>query len=93
MPSNNPDPLPTTSPAVPTDTRAMLLYIAGRWGAGAVFGLIALYGLSVVYQDMRKDRESDRIYRAQETEINVRTADILQRMETRLESIERRISD
>tara|TARA_R100000808_G_scaffold25077_1_gene61420 strand:+ start:13107 stop:13367 length:261 start_codon:yes stop_codon:yes gene_type:complete len=75
------------------DTKQLLLWIAGKWGAGAVFGLIALYGLSVVYQDMRKDREDDRVYRAQETEINVRTAEILQRMETRLESIERRIAN
>lgn len=85
-----PDPLP--SPPVPTgDMKSLLLWIAGRWGGGAVFGVIACVGLSVVYNDMRADRNEDLEYRAAETAINVATAAILQRMETRLESIDRRI--
>lgn len=74
-----------------SDLKSLLLWIAGRWGGGAIFGAIACVGMGVLYQDMRADREHDLAYRKQETEINVATAAILQRMETRLESIDRRI--
>ncbi len=75
------------------DTKSLLLWIAGRWGGGAVFGVIAMVGLGIVYQDMRADRDRELADRARETEINATTAEILKRMETRLEAIERRLSD
>ena len=40
---------------------------------------------------MRAAREQELAYRAAETAVNVATAAILRRMETRLESIDRRI--
>ena len=84
-------PDPQTPP--PGDTKSLLLWIAGRWGGGAVFGVIAMVGLGIVYQDMRADRARELADRARETEINATTAEILKRMETRLEAIERRLSD
>lgn len=83
------DPQPPTN----GDTKSLLLWIAGRWGGGAVFGVIAMIGLGIVYQDMRADRARELADRARETEINATTAEILKRMETRLEAIERRLSD
>ena len=58
-----------------------------------MFGVIAMIGLGIVYQDMRADRARELADRAKETEINATTAEILKRMETRLEAIERRLSD
>ena len=84
-----PDP---TQPPPGGDTKSLLLWIAGRWGGGAVFGVIAMIGLGIVYQDMRADRARELADRAKETEINATTAEILKRMETRLEAIERRLS-
>ena len=84
-----PDPIPTTPPAG-ADMKTLLIWVAARWGGGAVFGVIAIFGLGIVYKDMRADREADMAYRAQETEINVTTAEILTRMEARLADIEDR---
>ena len=85
-----PEPIKSDTPPS-SDVKGLLLWIAGRWGGGAIFGVIACVGLSIVYQDMRADREQDLAYRAAETEVNVATAAILRRMATRLESIDRRI--
>ena len=86
--------MPTDTPTPPAgDTKSLLLWIAARWGGGAVFGVIAMIGLGIVYQDMRADRARELADRARETEINATTAEILKRMETRLEAIERRLSD
>jgi len=82
------DPLPPAA----GDTKSLLLWIASRWGGGAVFGVIAMVGLGIVYQDMRADRERELADRAIESEINATTAEILKRMESRLEAIERRLS-
>ena len=87
-----PDPLPPTPPAG-ADMKTLLICVAARWGGGAVFGVIAIVGLGVVYNDMRADRDADLAYRAQETEINVTTAEILKRMEVRLADIETRIEN
>ncbi len=73
--------------------KTLLIWVAARWGGGAVFGVIAIVGLGVVYNDMRADRDADLAYRAQETEINVTTAEILKRMEVRLADIETRIEN
>ena len=73
--------------------KTLLIWVAARWGGGAVFGVIAIVGLGVVYNDMRADRDADLAYRAQETEINVTTAEILQRMEVRLGDIESKIEN
>ena len=54
-----------------------MLWIAGRWGGGAVFGVIAMIGLGIVYQDMRADRARELADRAKETEINATTAENL----------------
>ena len=73
--------------------KTLLIWVAARWGGGAVFGVIAIVGLGLVYNDMRADRDADLAYRAQETEINVTTAEILKRMEVRLADIETRIEN
>ena len=73
--------------------KTLLIWVAARWGGGAVFGVIAIVGLGVVYNDMRADRDADLAYRAQETEINVTTAEILKRMEVRLADIESKIEN
>ena len=73
--------------------KTLLIWVAARWGGGAVFGIIAIVGLGVVYNDMRADRDADLAYRAQETEINVTTAEILKRMEVRLADIESKIEN
>jgi len=87
-----PDPQPPAPPAG-ADMKTLLIWVAARWGGGAVFGIIAIVGLGVVYNDMRADRDADLAYRAQETEINVTTAEILKRMEVRLADIESKIEN
>ena len=52
---------------------------------------IAMYGLSIVYQDMRRDRDHDRETRAQEISINAQTAEILETVVDTLERIEARL--
>ena len=50
-----------------------------------------MYGLSIVYQDMRRDRDHDRETRAQEISINAQTAEILETVVDTLERIEARL--
>lgn len=88
------DPTPTFK-APSGDMKSLVIWVLGRWGGGAAMAAIAMYGLSIVYQDMRRDRDHDRETRAQEISINSKTAEILEtvvdtlvRIEARLEAVE-----
>jgi hypothetical protein len=93
MPDTPPDSKVEQTIKVPTgDMKSLVIWVLGRWGGGAAMAAVAMYGLSIVYQDMRRDRDHDRETRSQEISINSRTAEILQNVVETLENIESRLT-
>lgn len=70
---------------IPENWRGLLVWALGKWGVGVVF----LFLLYVVYDDMREDRIADAKARASTVEALQEVSSTLQRMDTRLEHIER----
>tara|TARA_B100000405_G_C16318155_1_gene275353 strand:+ start:29 stop:325 length:297 start_codon:yes stop_codon:yes gene_type:complete len=93
MPNTPPDSKAEQTIKVPTgDMKSLVIWALGKWGGGAAIAAVAMYGLSIVYQDMRKDRDHDRETRSQEISINSRTAEILENVVDTLENIEARLT-
>lgn len=77
---------------VPNSLAGLLVWAAGRFGGGAVIGLLCLVGLNTVYQDMKETNRVLLTVVQENVKVNVQTVGALEAMRADIRDAHQRAS-